>query len=122
MFASFDLFDAKPFLKFLKMAHQKFGKICMIVNKAAQHRKSKIIKKYISEHKDEVKLLFFPSLPFLSAVEECWHQAKRVLVVSEYYETFENMKYAISEYFRTVRFKVSIMDFIMRKAAECSYF
>ncbi len=123
MFASYDLFDAKSFLKFLKMAHQKFGKICIITDRAAQHRKSKIIKKYISENKDEVKLLFFPtSSPFLSAVEECWYQAKRALAVTEYYETFENMKYTISEYFRTVRFKVSIMDFVMRKAVDCSYF
>ena len=69
MFASYDLFDAKSFLKFLKMTHQKFGKICMIVDRDAQHRKSKIIKKYIAKHKDEVKLLFFPkSSPFLSAV------------------------------------------------------
>ncbi len=144
------LIDAKSFLKFLKMAHQKFGKICMIVDRAVQHRKSKIIKKYISENKDEIKLLFFPkSSPFLSAIEECWHQTKRALAVSEYYETFENIKYAISGYFRTVRFKVSIinrmhnrsnrsflfvkivnlthyayalMDFIMRKSADCSYF
>ena len=38
--------------------------------------------------------------PYLNAVEECWHQGKRILLVSEYYRTFADMCNAIITYYR----------------------
>ena len=48
--------------------------------------------------------------PYLNAVEECWHQGKRILLVSEYYRTFADMCNAIITYYRTVRSKLDIVQ------------
>ena len=75
------------------------------------------------EHKNVVKFLVFSTnSSFLNTIEECRHQVKHTLIVFEYYEIFEDMKYSILVYFRTAWFKFSIMDFIMKKDADCSYF
>ena len=53
--------------------------------------------------------------PYLNAMEECWHQGKRVLLVSEYYKTFQDMHRAVSLYYRTARFKLDLLKFTSRK-------
>ena len=53
--------------------------------------------------------------PYLNAMKECWHQGKRVLLVSEYYKTFQDMHRVVSLYYRTVRFKLDILKFTSKK-------
>jgi len=50
--------------------------------------------------------------PELSAIEEYWHQAKRDILVSEYYATFEEMKRTLSEHLRTAGFDHDILEYI----------
>ena len=52
--------------------------------------------------------------PYLNAVEECWHQGKRILLISEYYRTFADMCNAAITYCRTVRFKLDIVRYASR--------
>ena len=53
--------------------------------------------------------------PYLNAVEECWRQGKRRLLVSEYYRTFSDMCRAISTYYRTARFKLELIKYVNKK-------
>ena|SRR6476646_9129942 len=53
-----------------------------------------------------------------NAVEECWRQGKDDLVVSKYYPRFTNLKTAITNYYRTKRFKLDIAKYLMRESAN----
>ena len=53
-------------------------------------------------------------------MEECWHQGKRALLMSEYYRTLADMRNAIPLHFRTARFNLDIMKYANRKAALSS--
>jgi len=52
--------------------------------------------------------------PNLSAVEECWRQGKNDLLVSKYYPRFTNLKAAITNYYRTKRFDLNIVKYLIR--------
>ena len=93
-----------------------FGKAVAVVDRASPHR-AKSVKELLRENKN-IKIIYLPKgSPYLNAVEECWHQGKRVLLVSEYYKTFTDMCSAISTYYRTARFTLDILKFANRKAA-----
>jgi len=50
--------------------------------------------------------------PELSATEEYWHQAKRDVLVSEYYATFGAMRRTLSERLRTAGFDQDVTEYI----------
>ncbi len=83
-------------------------------DRAPQHR-SKLAREFLRNNKD-VKMIYLPKdSPYPNAMEECWHQGKRVLLVSEYYKTFQDMRRAVSLYYRTVRFNPDLLKFTGRK-------
>ena len=115
-FRTYDRFDAPTFIEYLKAMQRHFGKVVAVVDRASPHR-AKLVRKLLRENKN-IKIIYLPKgSPYLNAVEECWHQGKRVLLVSEYYKTFTDMCSAISTYYRTARFKLGILKFANRKAA-----
>ncbi|MDI1495885.1 MAG: Transposase [Cenarchaeum symbiont of Oopsacas minuta] len=102
LFKTYHRFDSESTVDYLKLLEKKFGKIFVILDRAPQHR-SRMVKEYLRDHKDTVKLRYLPrATPRMNAVEECWRQGKYAVAVSE---TSKIMKYNISEYYRTVRFK-----------------
>ena len=46
----------------------------------------------------------------------CWKQGKDDLLVSKYYPSFTNLKAAITDYYRTKRFKLDITKYLMRES------
>ena len=115
-FRTYDRFDAPTFIEYLKAMQRHFGKVVAVVDRASPHR-AKLVRKLLRENKN-IKIIYLPKgSPYLNAVEECWHQGKRVLLVSEYYKTFTDMCSAISTYYRTARFTLDILKFANRKAA-----
>ncbi len=88
--------------------------VAVTADRAPQHR-SKMVKEFLRNNRD-VKMIYLPKCsPYLNAMEECWHQEKRILLVSEYYKTFQDMHLAVSLYYRTVRFKLDLLNFTSRK-------
>ena len=86
----------------------------MFVDRATPHC-SKIIRKYLAENKDKIKLEYLPvGSPEFNAVEECWRQGK-YNILSCYYPTFDSLKDAISRYYRTRRFNLDIIKYITRR-------
>jgi hypothetical protein len=64
---------------------------------------------------------YFPKgSPEFRAVKECWKQGKDDLLVSKYYYRFTNLKAAIADYYRTKRFNLNIVKYLMRESANLS--
>jgi transposase len=59
--------------------------------------------------------------PELSAVEQCWRQGKDDLLVSKYYPRFASLKDAITNYYRTKRFNLNILKYLMRESTNLCY-
>ena len=113
-FRTYDGFNAVTFVAYLKGLQRHFGKVVMICDRAPQHR-SKMVKKFLRTNKN-IKIMYLPKgSPYLNAVEECWRQGKRRLLVSEYYRTFSDMCKAISTYYRTARFNLELIKYVNKK-------
>ena len=104
------------FLRYLKELQRKFRKLLLFIDRAAaQHRSSIMIRKYLEENKDVIRVEYLPKgSPDYNAVEECWRQGKDDLLVSKYYPKFPNLKCAIANYYRTKRFKLEITKYMLR--------
>ena len=114
LFRTYEKFDGFTFVQYLKDLHRHFGKVVVTADRAPQHR-SKLVKEFLHNNND-VRMIYLPKgSPYLNAMEECWHQGKRILLVSEYYKTFQDMHRAVSLYYRAVRFKLDILKYASRK-------
>ena len=83
-FERHDKFNKETFEKFLRSAHQKFGKLLMILDRAPQHR-AKVVLEAIEEMGDQVKLAYLPpGCPDLNAIEELWRQMKMAVLSGPY--------------------------------------
>ena len=113
-FRTYDKFNAVTFVAYLKELQRHFGKAVLICDRTPQHR-SRHVREFLRKSKN-VKIMYFPKgSPYLNAVEECWRQGKRSLLVSEYYRTFSDMCMAISTYYRTARFNLELMKYVNKK-------
>ena len=85
----------------------------MFVDGATPHC-SKVTKAYLDANKDTIRLEYFPiGAPEFNATEECWRQGK-YNILSWYYPTFDFLKDTISCYYRTTRFNLDIVKYLMR--------
>ena len=115
-FRTRERFDALTFAGYLKEMQRHFGKVAVIMDRASPHRAG-LVRRLLRDNKN-IRIIYLPKgSPYLNAIEECWHQGKQVLLVSEYYRTFADMCNAVITYYRTVRFKLDILKFAHRKAA-----
>ena len=107
-FRQFDVFNQYTFLKYLKELQSKFRKLPLFIDRAVQHHTSIVIRKHLEENKDVIRVEYLPTgSSDYNAVEECWRQGKEDLLV-KYYPRFSNLKSAITNYYRTKRFKLDI--------------
>ena len=113
IFRQYEKFDAVTFVKFLKEAVRKFGKIVMIADRASQHR-AKVVTKFLNKNKHRVKLIFLPrGSPYLNPAEECWRQSKHDILVKPFV-SLQNMIKDITKYYKIKRFNLDIMSYLLR--------
>jgi len=113
---TYDRSGGKTFLSYLREMCGHFGKVPVVMDGAPQHR-TKDVKDFVADHSDAVRVMYLPAgTPELSAIEEYWHQAKRDILVSEYYATFGEMRRTLSEYLRTSGPRLDIMKYIGRQS------
>ena len=113
LFKQYDKFDSKTFVDYLKQVQKRFGKIIIFVDRATPHC-SKITREFLDANKGTIRLEYFPvGSPEFDAVEECWRQGK-YRILSTYYSTFDFLKDTISYYYRTTRFNLDIVKYLMR--------
>ena len=117
LFRTYEQFNASTFIEYLKELQRHFGRVAVITDRASPHR-AKRVRKLLRANRN-IKIIYLPrGSPYLNAMEECWHQGKRTLLVSEYYKTFSDMCRAVSMYYRTARFKLELLKFANRKAVS----
>jgi transposase len=88
---------------------------CLQIESKTEHQSNKV-KEYLKENKDSVRILYFSKgSPEFNAVEECWRQGKYGLLVSKYYPRFTDLKLSIAKYYRTRRFNLDIVKYLLRK-------
>jgi len=84
--------NAEEFIKVLSKFLYKFKRAILILDKAPWHKKSNKVKKYLKEHRRELKIIWFPSgCPEMNPVEECWRQTKGEVNGGRIHESFERM-------------------------------
>ena len=114
LFRTYGKFDSEAFARYLRDLQVHFGKVAVITDRASPHR-SRLVRELLRKNRG-IKIRYFPEgSPYLNAVEECWHQGKRILLVSEYYETFSDLCHAVSLYYRTRRFNLELLKYASRK-------
>ena len=114
LFRQYDVFNQDTFLDYLKQVRKGLGKVIMFADRARQHR-SKKVREYLEENKDAVRTVYLPKgSPEFNAVEECWRQGKCDLLVSKYYPKFTDLKSTISRYYRTRRFNLDVVKYLLR--------
>jgi transposase len=115
LFIQYDTFDRFTFLDYLKKLQNKFHKVILFLDRAAQHYRSIIVRKYFEKNKDILRVEWFPKgSPEFNAVEECWRQGKDDLLVSKHYPKFHNLRNTIAKYYRTKRFHLDITKHLLR--------
>jgi transposase len=114
-FRQYHAFNQHAFLKYLKQLERKFGRLILFIDRAPQHYRSIKVKKYLEEHHDAIRIEYFPKgSPEFNAIEECWRQGKHDLLVSRHYPRFTYLNKAIAEYYRTKRFNLDIVRYLLR--------
>lgn len=113
LFAQYDTFNSSTFVDYLKQVQKRFGKCIVFVDRATPHC-SKITRRFVDANKDTIRLEYLPvGSPQYNAVEECWRQGK-YQILSVYYPTYNFLKDAISNYYRTTRFNLDIVKYLTR--------
>ena len=114
LFRQYDVFNQYTFLDYLKQVKKRLGKVIMFTDRARQHQAKKVLE-YLEENKDSLRIVYLPKgSPEFNAVEECWRQGKYDLLVSKYYPKFTDLKSTISRYYRTRRFNLDVVKYLLR--------
>ena len=120
-FRTYNEFKAETFLAYLQDLKNHFGKTCVIMDKATQHT-AKMVREY-AERERGLRIIYLPTgTPDLSAIEAYWLQAKRDILISEYYGTFLAMRQKLSEYLRTHKSDLNVMNYIERRSIKFQNF
>lgn len=113
MFRIYAKADSYAFIAFLKELTARFGKVAVIADRYSAHNSHVVrecIKKNRKEHPDrDIQMVCLPAgCPFLNAVEKCWSQLKKAVVVGEYHASFEDLCTATEKFLKSMRFGYSI--------------
>src|SRR6478609_2978914 len=115
LFRQYNMFNPDTFLDYLKHIKKRLGKVVMFTDRARQHESNKV-KEYLKDNNDFIRIIYLPKgSPEFNAVEECWRQGKYDLLVSKYYPRFTDLKSSIANYYRTRRFNLDIVKYLLRK-------
>ena len=117
-FRQYNTFNQYTFLEYLKELQSKFHKVILFLDRAPQHCRSIKVRKYLEKNKDDIRVGWFPKgSPEFNAVEECWRQGKDDLLVSKYYPRFPHLRNVITKYYRTKRFHLNIIKYLLRNVS-----
>ena len=112
MFRQYDAFTKDTFEDFLRQAMYRFKKICLIMDKASQHRASNIRK--LLDGTDDPETVFLPTAtPDLSAIETYWRDLKRA-VLDVPYTSLSMLREAITRYTRYKKPNLVVENFLYR--------
>ena len=115
LFRQSQRFNGDAFLEFLKTIHSKFPKCHLFMDKASPHYRSRKVRGYFEENNDTLIPVYLPSAsPEFMVMDAVWNIAKRDLLLLNYYPSFSDFKNRISCYFRTKRFNLDMINYLLR--------
>ena len=119
LFRQYKTFDQDSFISYIRELKRKFHKLILFLDRAPQHCRSRKVRACLERNSDDMIVEYLPKgSPNLSAVEECWRQGKNDLLVSNYYLRFTNLKTAITNYYRTKRFGLNIVKYLITESTN----
>ena len=105
--------NSDEFLKYLKELVKKFPRMILYMDKATYHKKEARVKRFLKINKYSIKVKWFPSgFPEANPMEECWNQGKEDVLGSMFYNSFNDFKKAVTQYYRTKRFKLDLYKYL----------
>ena len=82
--------NSDTFIDFVDSLHRKYGKLLLFFDRASYHTSEKV-RRYFSEHRDDIKFALFPACsPELNPIETQWREWRRLLG-NKYFEGREEM-------------------------------
>ena len=100
------------FAKFIRAAVRKFGKICLILDKAPQHRAKMILR--LADEIEGLTLKFLPTAtPEISAIETYWKELKRK-VLDVPHTSLDMLRKAIARCTRYAKPNLDVETFLYR--------
>ncbi len=116
LFCQYDLFNRDTFLDHLKQIKKRLGgrKVILIIDR--QGSSTQVKECWNIWKKIRILIIYLPkgSPQFNVVEEECLRQGKHDLLVSKYYSQFTDLKSTISRYYRTRRFNLNIVKYLLR--------
>ena len=111
--------DAYSQIDSLERLVEDHDKIAIITDRSSirKSRKGKrLLRKFRRMHPGkDVRFVYLPvGCPYLNVVEEIWNLLKSRVVKNHYYPTFDDLRWAIYEFFRTTRFKLDMKKYLYR--------
>ena len=64
-FRQYDSFNQYTFLDYIKRMQKRFGRLILFIDRARQHHRSKMVRKYIKDRRDVLKVIYFPKKRFV---------------------------------------------------------
>jgi transposase len=72
-----------------------------------------VVERYLKKNRKRIiPVKFPPCSPELNPVEECWNLGNSNILGSSVPATFEGLKKRVSEYYRTRRIRLNIVNYI----------
>lgn len=115
-FRQYETFDGLSFLDFLKKLHRKFGgRLYLFLDKANQHKKTKIVTDYLRKNRKTLRVRWIPTAsPEFDMMEECWRQGEKDLSALPVFPTsIDQLKKFLAKYYRTRRFNLDMRSFLL---------
>lgn len=99
-------------ITFFERLRKIYGKIVFILDQACWHT-SKKVEKYIQQHKEEIKVFFFPTAtPELNAVEECWKQTRTNVTGNIAFDSVQDLKKALRSSWNKQPFQHKVINYL----------
>lgn len=115
LFRQYAAFDGPSFLDFLKKVHRRFGDQYLFLDKANQHRRTKVVTDYLEQNRRTLRVRWIPTAsPEFDMMEECWRQGEKDISALPVFPTnLQDLKKFLARYYRTRRFHLDMKGFLL---------
>ncbi len=101
----------KAFIRLLKKARKKLGKIFIFVDGAKAH-KGKLVQEFLRKNKKTIRIAFFPPYsPEMNPTEQCW-KVGRKQVANKPLRTVQTVMYQLDKVFGNPKLMPKMFDYL----------
>lgn len=113
-YRQYETCNASSFLDYMRILLKTYRKLILYIDKAPWHLHARIVRQFVKDHKDRLRVIEFPvGFPESNPVEETWRQGKRDdRLGATFHKTFAEFKKATTTYYRTKRFNLNLYGYL----------